>query len=99
MIAPAGILLPESVLQSGWFSILATFVAVNTVIYVVLSVSKLFPVVRTLGFRKRKERAETRSIYPEGFVAVEASAKPQSTGEVSTRGTSATGVRESESAE
>ena len=66
MIAPAGILLPESVLHSDWFAVFATFVAVNTVIYVILSVSKLIPVMRQFWFRKPKDRAETRSIYPEG---------------------------------
>ncbi len=77
MIAPAGILLPESILQSEWFTVFATFVAVNTVIYVVLSVSKLFPVVRSLGFRKRKDRAETRSIYPEGEPTAESRNQPE----------------------
>lgn len=38
----------------------------NTVIYVILSVSKLIPVMRRTWFRKPKDRAETRSIYPEG---------------------------------
>lgn len=37
----AGILLPESVLQSLWFFYLAAFVAFNTIIFVGLSVAKL----------------------------------------------------------
>ena len=38
-----GILLPSSVLQSGWFQLLAAFVAINTLIYAGLSLAKLFP--------------------------------------------------------
>ena len=38
-----GILLPSSVLQSGWFQVLAAFVAINTLIYAGLSLAKLFP--------------------------------------------------------
>lgn len=38
-----GIVLPASTLTSGWFQVLAAFVAVNTIIYAVLSASKLFP--------------------------------------------------------
>jgi hypothetical protein len=39
----AGILLPSDVLQSGLFQVLATFVAINTVVYAVLSLAKLIP--------------------------------------------------------
>ena len=39
----SGILLPSSVLQSGWFQVLAAFVAINTLIYAGLSLAKLFP--------------------------------------------------------
>ena len=39
----AGILLPAEALQSGWFEALATFVAINTIIYAVLSLAKLIP--------------------------------------------------------
>ena len=67
MTIPTGILLPESVLYSDWFGIFAAFVAINTVIYVLLSVSKLFPVIH---FGRKKQgfelRTETRSIYPDG---------------------------------
>lgn len=38
-----GILLPASVLQSGWFQGLAVFVAVNTLVYAGLSLAKLVP--------------------------------------------------------
>ena len=39
----SGILLPSSVIQSGWFQVLAAFVAINTLIYAGLSLAKLFP--------------------------------------------------------
>lgn len=62
-----GILLPRAVLQTEWFGVFAAFVAINTIIYVVLSLSKLFPVIR-FGWRRdgRELRVEERSIYPEG---------------------------------
>ena len=41
--APAGLLLPESVLTSQWFILLATIVAFNTIIYLGLTLSKLIP--------------------------------------------------------
>ncbi len=60
-----GFLLPESVLYSDWFAVLATFVAINTVIYVVLGVTKILPQLRPLGRRGYSRRSETRSIHPE----------------------------------
>jgi len=39
----AGILLPSSVLHSGWFQALAAFVAANTLVYAALSLAKLIP--------------------------------------------------------
>ena len=39
----AGILFPSSVLQSGWFQALATFVAFNTIVFASLSLWKLVP--------------------------------------------------------
>jgi hypothetical protein len=39
----AGILLPAEVLRSGWFQALATFVAINTLVYAGLSLAKLIP--------------------------------------------------------
>ena len=61
-----GILLPESVLDSEVFGVLAAFVALNTVMYVVLAVAKILPKIYLsdyLGGRGR--RSQTRSIYPE----------------------------------
>lgn len=43
MTVEAGILLPAEVLQSGWFQALATFVAINTIVYATLSLAKLLP--------------------------------------------------------
>jgi hypothetical protein len=69
VIAPTGILLPEEVLQSDWFSVLATFVAINTVIYVVLGVIKILPKVNVRGRHSgASRRSETRSIHPDAPV-------------------------------
>jgi hypothetical protein len=38
-----GVLLPASVLHSGWFQALATFVAINTLVYATLALAKLVP--------------------------------------------------------
>ena len=62
-----GLLLPQETLASTWFSVLATFVALNTVAYVAIALVKVLPSVRIFargGGRNR--RAETRSIYPDG---------------------------------
>ncbi|GAA2186289.1 hypothetical protein GCM10009786_06420 [Leucobacter alluvii] len=61
-----GLLFPEEILYSDWFGVFATVVAINTLIYVVLGVSKLVPIIRFGGKSSgRNRRAETRSIYPE----------------------------------
>ncbi len=39
----AGLVLPQSVLESTWFSLLATIVAFNTLVYIGLTLSKLVP--------------------------------------------------------
>jgi len=65
MTVIAGVVFPVETLQSGWFAVLASFVAVNTIIYVALAVTKLLPAPR-LRHRGRSRRAETRSIYPDG---------------------------------
>ena len=44
----AGILLPESVLTSWWFMVLATVVAFNTIVYMGLTLSKLIPLPKPL---------------------------------------------------
>ncbi|MBI1352644.1 MAG: hypothetical protein GC156_16205 [Actinomycetales bacterium] len=66
MIAvPAGILLPETFLQSEFFQVLATFVAINTLMYVTLAIAKMLPrVYMTDVFRGRNRRKEARGILP-----------------------------------
>jgi len=66
VIVPAGVLLPESVVQSEPFAVLTAFVAINTLAYVALAVAKTLPKVYPgdwIGSRAR--RAESRSIYPD----------------------------------
>jgi hypothetical protein len=59
-------LLPESVLHSGPFLVLATFVATNTMMYAVLAIAKLAPKVYPADlFRRRDQRIDNRSIYPD----------------------------------
>jgi hypothetical protein len=76
----SGLILPQSILQSDLFAVFAAFVAINTVIYVVLAVLKILPrphITDLLQWRNR--RGETRSIYPNEPVAgaaSEASAAP-----------------------
>lgn len=61
-----GIVLPVSVLQSDWFAVLSTFVAVNTVMYVTLAIAKLLPRMHPSSwFRSRNQRRESRSIDPD----------------------------------
>lgn len=66
---PTGILLPESVIHSNLFAMLAAFVAIHTVFYATLALAKIFPKVYLSDWvRRRHERSETRSINPEGPV-------------------------------
>jgi hypothetical protein len=65
-LIPTGILLPESVLHSDLFAILAAFVAINTVIYASLALVNILPkIYPTDWITNRNRRTETRSIYPE----------------------------------
>jgi hypothetical protein len=67
-----GLLLPASVLHSGWFAVLATFVALNTVMYCALALGKMLPKVYVTDWlHTRNRRAQTRSIYPDGFTPTE----------------------------
>ena len=62
--------LPESVLHSEGFAVLAAFVAINTVMYTSLAVAKLLPKVYVSDwFTSRDRRGENRSIYPTPEVA------------------------------
>ena len=59
-------LLPESVLGTGWFAVLAAFVAINTVMYVVLATATMLPKVHVSEwFTSRDRRTVNRSIHPE----------------------------------
>ncbi|NGZ99485.1 hypothetical protein G5V59_00970 [Nocardioides sp. W3-2-3] len=60
-------LFPEALVRSHAFAILAAFVAINTVVYVALSIAKALPkIYLTDHLPRRYQRAETRSIYPDG---------------------------------
>lgn len=63
---PSGILLPEAVLVSDTFKVLATFVALNTLMYAALALLKLVPRQRLRApSRGRNRRRQNRSIYPD----------------------------------
>jgi hypothetical protein len=65
-VLPTGVLLPESILQTNSFKILATFVALNTLMYATLAVLKVLPKGYALSwFRGLNRRAQDRSVYPE----------------------------------
>ncbi|AIY19981.2 hypothetical protein ACFJIY_23415 [Pimelobacter simplex] len=65
-VGSLGILFPESLVRSHAFGVLAAFVAINTVIYVALSVAKALPKIYVRDHLPRTyERAETRSIHPD----------------------------------
>ena len=59
-------ILPATILESDWFSILARFVAINTILYVTLSIFKIAPKLYLSDFVQRGgRRSETRSIHPD----------------------------------
>lgn len=62
--------LPESILGTPWFAVLSTFVAINTILYVSMSIFKILPKPYLSDFvRRHSRRAKTRSIYPNGHSA------------------------------
>lgn len=66
LVMPFGILFPEALVRSHPFAILAAFVAINTVVYVALSVAKALPKIYLTDYLPRRyHRAETRSIHPD----------------------------------
>lgn len=68
-IVHTGILLPAEILGSQWFSVLATFVAINTVVYLVLGMIKILPRLRIARrHHGASRRSETRSIHPDAPV-------------------------------
>jgi hypothetical protein len=61
-----GLLLAETTVHTGWFAVLAAFVAINTVMYGALALAKILPKVYLSDWTGgRDRRAESRSIYPE----------------------------------
>lgn len=68
-VVPTGILLPETVLHSDLFAILAAFVAINTVIYASLALANVLPKIYVTDWvTNRNRRTETRSIYPDSGI-------------------------------
>ena len=66
VIIHTGILLPETVLHSGLFAVLAAFVAINTVLYASLALANVLPKIYPGDWvSSRNRRQETRSIYPD----------------------------------
>lgn len=67
MIPPTSVF-PSEWLTTPWYGTLTAFVAVNTLVYVVVSISKILPRVHpTTWFRGgngASRRREMRSIYP-----------------------------------
>ncbi|QGN31578.1 hypothetical protein [Microlunatus sp. Gsoil 973] len=65
-MTPDGVLLPSSLLGSPFFAVLSTLVALNTLIFVTLAITKMLPAIH-FGevFARRGRRKETRSIYPD----------------------------------
>ena len=64
-----GILLPESTLREEFVAVLAAFVAINTILYVTLSVAKMLPKLYVQDWiSTRNRRSETRSIDPDASV-------------------------------
>jgi len=67
VVASWGLILPEGTLHERWFVVLAGFVAVNTLVYVTLSIAKAVPRIYLADWLPRRySRRETRSIYPDG---------------------------------
>jgi hypothetical protein len=65
-VIPMGLLLPESLLRNEVVAVLATFVAINTIVYVTLAVAKILPKVYVRDpVDTRNRRSETRSIDPD----------------------------------
>lgn len=66
-----GLLFPESLLHGELFAVLSAFVAINTVMYCVLTVAKMLPKVYLADWvTSANRRTESRSIHPEGVPPV-----------------------------
>jgi hypothetical protein len=65
----SGLIFPNETIHQHWYLVLATIVALNTTIYAALSIGRVLP--KWLDFSKirgKRQRAETRSIYPDSPV-------------------------------
>lgn len=63
----AGLLLPQGLMETRWFAVLSTFVAVNTVLFLTLAVIKVLPKIYLSDWvDRRNRRRESRSIHPDG---------------------------------
>ena len=66
VIAPTGLLVPAELLVSPFFQFLASFVAINTIMFAALAIAKLLPKVYFSDLVSRRgRRKETRSIHPD----------------------------------
>lgn len=62
-------ILPHTLVESVPFAILATFVAINTVMYAALATAKILPRLHpTDWLPRRHHRSETRSIFPDAEI-------------------------------
>lgn len=68
-LSPPRSILPHTLVESVPFAILATFVAINTVMYAALAAAKILPRLHPSDWLpRRRQRAETRSIYPDAEI-------------------------------
>ncbi len=77
MYTPAGILLPESVLSSSWFLVMATVVAFNTIIYIGLTLSKLIPMPKQFHPGRVRRMLRRIGVNPDKDTAVEEIPRPE----------------------
>ena len=62
-----GILFSDGLTRTGFFAVLAAFVAINTILYAALAIAKILPKVYPSDwFRGPNRRSETRGIHPDG---------------------------------
>jgi hypothetical protein len=74
----AGMLLAEETLATGWFAVLAAFVAINTIMYVVLALIKTLPEFHPGDWLPRNYvRSQTRSIHPDAPEGRDAPQRPR----------------------
>lgn len=77
MHSPAGILLPQSVLSSSWFLVMATVVAFNTIIYIGLTLSKLIPMPKQLHPSRVRHLLRGIGVNPDRHSAVDHIPRPE----------------------